>query len=169
MEDGEKRSNRTFMELKLWSKSNSVKSAPVLIAPLWNWNLSCNNCIIWLRSVLIAPLWNWNITSLVKAEPSGGSNRTFMELKSRESNPEELGLLVLIAPLWNWNPTRQREYPWWYPRSNRTFMELKYKTLSLAVNVLRGSNRTFMELKWTKEAHRLPPDASSNRTFMELK
>ena len=48
-------------------------------------------------------------------------------------------------------------------------MELKYKTLSLAVNVLRGSNRTFMELKWTKEAHRLPPDASSNRTFMELK
>ena len=32
--------------------------------------------------------------------------------------------------------------------SNRTFMELKLRFLSLFVHLFLGSNRTFMELKW---------------------
>ena len=34
------RSNRTFMELKFGSDRRAADRKPVLIAPLWNWNLS---------------------------------------------------------------------------------------------------------------------------------
>ena len=58
--------------------------------------------------------------------PYLGSNRTFMELKSRRS----LGSLVKVEK-----------------SSNRTFMELKLRFRHINSNLKLSSNRTFMELK----------------------
>ena len=52
--------------------------------------------------------------------------------------------------------------------SNRTFMELKWRTV-LYTYLLVSSNRTFMELKYVSGCEYAGDDASSNRTFMELK
>ena len=54
------------------------------------------------------------------------SNRTFMELKSSESERLSLSDTVLIAPLWNWNKVISRSQVIILRRSNRTFMELKF-------------------------------------------
>ena len=54
-------------------------------------------------------------------------------------------------------------------RSNRTFMELKFKSLPSGSVFLEGSNRTFMELKLLNFFIRCVNIVSSNRTFMELK
>ena len=75
---------------------------------------------------------------------------------------------ALIGPLWNWNPlsasTCEREQ-----RFNRTFMELKQRTL---VRWMLGDsrfNRTFMELKLATYKVNTIAQSGFNRTFMELK
>ena len=99
-----KRSNRTFMELKLLTLIGYLLSLLVLIVPLWNWNwfhLPQYRCP---RNVLIVPLCNWNVQQLTNfIVKYGCSNCTFMELKSGSAD----GFLFGIA------------------RSNCTFMELK--------------------------------------------
>ena len=54
-------SNRTFMELKFDTGAlyRSIK-APVLIVPLWNWNVGGSTGKYDHWCVLIVPLWNWN-------------------------------------------------------------------------------------------------------------
>ena len=121
------RSNRTFMELKCDNcRQQDTQFLLVLIVPLWNWNeidwisvanLTCSNRTFmelkfldfWIgkgvASVLIVPLWNWN-----KVE------RGFTKWKTR----------VLIVPLWNWNVGLLLAFLG-LQRSNRTFMELKFR------------------------------------------
>ena len=53
--------------------------------------------------VLIAPLWNWNISWNSNLDIYQRSNRTFMELKSMLPAAGSAQIGVLIAPLWNWN------------------------------------------------------------------
>ena len=120
-------SNRTFMVLKLGTRTAGTFASSVLIAPLWNWNDLFSLSFLTLKLVLIAPLWNWN--------PSA---RTF----SSEENA------VLIAPLWNWNRRGRRSRRWWQVRSNRTFMELKWAFICCFLRSTICSNRTFMELKF---------------------
>ena len=97
--------------------------------------------------VLIAPLWNWNLMALVAKECLNW---------------------VLIAPLWNWNLQNSTLSIQKQLGSNRTFMELKWKTClhsflnirvliaplwnwntvaNFGAVILSRSNRTFMELK----------------------
>ena len=162
-------SNRTFMELKCFSRVSKLHPFSVLIAPLWNWNakyvLGTNNHL-------------------------QGSNRTFMELKCDKLYIKDSWVKVLIAPLWNWNCQGWQSGSISDGSSNRTFMELK--CISPAIKSARSyrSNRTFMELKlypvkatfkasfvliaplwnWNDIATRWAwPLPSSNRTFMELK
>ena len=120
-------SNRTFMELKLSEWLQGCRGLPVLIVPLWNWNV--NNIIQELdwRTVLIVPLWNWNCRFDSQEETMLGSNRTFMELKWLNNVGRNGKVYVLIVPLWNWN----------------------YEYLS-CFHLRNSSNRTFMELKYTK-------------------
>ena len=40
-------------------------------------------------------------TPLSKVYPPKSSNRTFMELKSHNKEPYQIGIFVLIVPLWN--------------------------------------------------------------------
>ena len=75
-------SNRTFMELKLWTEFVVKMKNTVLIAPLWNWN---HHIRLGCRCFKL------------------GSNRTFMELKCNIKGLPRKSLVVLIAPLWNWN------------------------------------------------------------------
>ena len=74
------------------------------IAPLWNWNFSELQIIRNTKGTPIAPLWNWNIfgkiTQRLKMQ---NSNRTFMELKCRNSSDTQSCIVTPIAPLWNWN------------------------------------------------------------------
>ena len=106
-----------------------------------------NRSSIWARVVLIVPLWNWN--------DKGG-------------DPEEFKQMVLIVPLWNWNETPRRyHHAWWIvlivPLWN-------WNTESRPVTDMgQGSNRTFMELKWRSRLTLQRWVLSSNRTFMELK
>ena len=53
--------------------------------------------------------------------------------------------------------------------SNRTFMELKWRTANNSLIYNKGSNRTFMELKYRHDATAAALLPCSNRTFMELK
>ena len=140
----------------------------VLIVPLWNWNSdympfwtaqACSNrtfmelkCgfivdVLVISNVLIVPLWNWNTTKQTNAPDS---------------------VPVLIVPLWNWNITGNTKN-WVFPRSNRTFMELKCRLFDDDETFQPGSNRTFMELKWVGNGEGTDGAESSNRTFMELK
>ena len=57
-------------------------STPVLIVPLWNWNIIAYYDIFKNYYVLIVPLWNWNFL---------GYYDIFKNY------------YVLIVPLWNWN------------------------------------------------------------------
>ena len=75
-------SNRTFMELKLTWLINTKDNYFVLIVPLWNWNM---------------------LFGALLGKGTESSNRTFMELKFRKSIRIICCKLVLIVPLWNWN------------------------------------------------------------------
>ena len=117
--------NRTFMELKLINHRPKSGDMRVLIVPLWNWNQHYQQQQQTLAKVFIVPLWNWN--SLVISSCILLSN-------------------VLIVPLWNWNTT----CCWVLEQCNsfnRTFMELKFTSLSQVASNTRCFNRTFMELK----------------------
>ena len=161
-------SNRTFMELKFPTPCPSELSRIVLIAPLWNWN--------WNKDVPPHPRFL-------------GSNRTFMELKYFSYHKKTRDYFVLIAPLWNWNwcfrysVIRKIQVliaPLWNwnvsrpgsscrrPRSNRTFMELKYGFQLLAG--IRICVLIAPLWNWNEEPGLSGnPLARSNRTFMELK
>ena len=118
------------MELKFDTGAlyRSIK-APVLIVPLWNWNVGGSTGKYDHWCVLIVPLWNWNRSAW---NPSGNrgsrSNRTFMELKWWTHNCDNLLFHVLIVPLWNWNMADVLSRMFSFFCSNRTFMELKSKT-----------------------------------------
>ena len=120
-------SYRTFMELKLQQVNGFPYSYVVLIAPLWNWNLSKTS---WSHAI------------------SMRSNRTFMELKYLFLSVSIIVQRVLIAPLWNWN-TLEVIAPCQPLCSNRTFMELKFSSWLITFSTNTCSNRTFMELKST--------------------
>ena len=126
--------------------------------------------------VLIVPLWNWNKVDSRTSIFIGGSNCTFMELKSLCRIKECSWLFVLIVPLWNWNSKKKiHKYlfqkvlivPLWnwnigltnadatLSSSNCTFMELKFYNSSDSVNPLKCSNCTFMELKSSKSSNLL--------------
>ena len=53
--------------------------------------------------------------------------------------------------------------------SNRTFMELKFRSQGKVNVTKKSSNRTFMELKFRSQGKVNVTKKSSNRTFMELK
>ena len=55
-----RRSNRTFMELKLTIRIYRFMNSYVLIVPLWNWNDTRHWSWCINLYVLIVPLWNWN-------------------------------------------------------------------------------------------------------------
>ena len=118
--------NRTFMELKSWTWTNSKKLLEVLIVPLWNWNTHIGHFLLFAlkvlivplwnwnfrryssgcypHSVLIVPLWNWNMVKILADSLYKSFNRTFMELKFRKRRALTTGYYkVLIVPLWNWN------------------------------------------------------------------
>ena len=118
--------------------------------------------------VLIVPLWNWNVIRGHKCLFGASSNRTFMELKCSKYTELAAIKAVLIVPLWNWNATIHRRCSYGYevlivPLWN---WNKKEKTIP---HVLNGSNRTFMELKFFDPKTGTFKDYSSNRTFMELK
>ena len=142
------RSNRTFMELKYLTIHETRKLVcKVLIVPLWNWNLIDVGQRNALLDVLIVPLWNWN---------------AFVGGKQVPDN------LVLIVPLWNWNwaarPQRQPRKP----RSNRTFMELKW--LSPVVIMSKTSVLIVPLWNWNTCISERPKEITgSNCTFMKLK
>ena len=101
--------------------------------------------------VLIAPLWNWNKQKFELHRMSKRSNRTFMELKWRRRADSATRREVLIAPLWNWNPLTIESSvrtpvvliaPLW--NWNKQKFELH--------RMSKRSNRTFMELKWRRRA-----------------
>ena len=103
--------NRTFMELKSWFGLAEQCEQTVLIVPLWNWNIRRCWTMTSESMVLIVPLWNWNWCFTVQWERI---------------------CLVLIVPLWNWNLGLNVIFCFAIIRSNRTFMELKWKSLNLA-------------------------------------
>ena len=98
------------------------------------------------NTVSIVPLWNWNKAAKVRYRRRYGFNRTFMELKFRNTTLQHCIGCVSIVPLWNWNCLRLCKLA---ARDgfNRTFMELKLSSLLLTVYRLQRFNRTFMELK----------------------
>ena len=100
----------------------------VLIVPLWNWNACWLNRFFWAGAVLIVPLWNWNACWL---------NRFFW------------AGAVLIVPLWNWNRATSKA-DGFADSFNRTFMELKCRSIQSMSNIRISFNRTFMELKWSQ-------------------
>ena len=126
---GDKTDNRVLI-VPLWNWNEEAahlfpRDPSVLIVPLWNWNAVESQQNRLCSIVLIVPLWNWNGISKSSQWIIGSSNRTFMELKLREtcrfrhqtwcSNRTFMELkcsgvtlvdtlgLVLIVPLWNWN------------------------------------------------------------------
>ena len=121
--------NRTFMELKWWNGQVSLVDRTVLIVPLWNWNKIKLVWVIRKKLVLIVPLWNWNLTYF--ATYCGAAPVLIVPLwnwnripPARLPTPE----IVLIVPLWNWNHA-ERHIVNWLKGFNRTFMELKCRSL----------------------------------------
>ena len=140
--------NRTFMELKV-----TGCGVPESRAQFQSHLYGIESCVSLLGcelgNVSIAPLWNWKWGFPCSPARLHGFNRTFMELKVIRqvghallaefqshlygiermlSTRQRRACRVSIAPLWNWKcgdvlPRRS------ISRFNRTFMELKVKTV----------------------------------------
>ena len=101
------------------------------------------------RRLLIAPVWNWNLSFVVRGFATHTFNRTSLELKHVwESASDEELFPLLIAPVWNWNsiePCQILLERWTF---NRTSLELKHANAGRITETERSTfNRTSLELK----------------------
>ena len=142
-------SNRTFMELKFWSRWLYYLCRNVLIAPLWNWNRYCQRPSYHPPYVLIAPLWNWNFLSRTsKADGISVLIAPLWNWNGRRRNTRGALLAVLIAPLWNWNVLIFSFFSCRPPVLIAPLWNWNTRHWGLSVSGWTRSNRTFMELKY---------------------
>ena len=123
--------NRTSLELKRVEADYELTLRPLLIEPVWNWNLYVTHSPVCLylpfnrTSLELKHVWRKDKPRAVVA-----FNRTSLELKLERSFWKATPCpTLLIEPVWNWNLTITVLKLFDGTSFNRTSLELKHNVI----------------------------------------